>query len=129
MRLLSETNAAVEMHRHGGFSLDLSGVDTALVKSAIQRARRELPMSGHEAIAVASLLQFADALQLNLRAAIKEDADWHRRFMPLSEVIMELIINRPLIRSIQQVLDEDGSVKDSAVCSSIIRKSFAQTVT
>ncbi|KAK3404114.1 hypothetical protein EUGRSUZ_K00458 [Eucalyptus grandis] len=124
MRLLSETNAAVEMHRHGGFSLDLSGVDTALVKSAIQRARRELPMSGHEAIAVASLLQFADALQLNLRAAIKEDADWHRRFMPLSEVIMELIINRPLIRSIQQVLDEDGSVKDSA--SPLLKRSREQ---
>lgn len=44
-------------------------------------------MSGHEAIAVASLLQFADTLQLNLRAAIKEDADWHGRFVPLSDVV------------------------------------------
>ncbi|KAF8008330.1 hypothetical protein BT93_K2108 [Corymbia citriodora subsp. variegata] len=123
-RLLSETNAAVEMHRHGGFSLDLNGVDAALVKSAIQHARRDLPMSGHEAMAVASLLQFADTLQLNLRAAIKEDADWHRRFMPLSEVILELIINRTLIRSIQQILDEDGSVKDSA--SPLVKRSREQ---
>ncbi|KAI6698500.1 hypothetical protein NL676_018619 [Syzygium grande] len=122
MRLLSETNAAMEMHRHGGFSLDFSGIDAALVsavKSAIQHARRDSPMSGHEAIAVASLLQFADTLQLNLRAAIKEDADWHRRFMPLSEVILEFIVNRALIKLIQQVLDEDGSVKDSAEVSNV----------
>lgn len=31
--------------------------------------------------------------------------------------ILELVINRSLIRMIQQVIDEDGSVKDSAVCS------------
>ncbi|XP_056160291.1 uncharacterized protein LOC130134382 isoform X1 [Syzygium oleosum] len=124
MRLLSETNAAVEMHRLGGFSLDFSGIDAALVKSAIQRARRDSPMSGHEAIAVASLLQFADTLQLNLRAAIKEDADWHGRFMPLSEVILEFIVNRALIKLIQQVLDEDGSVKDSA--SPLLKRSREQ---
>ncbi|XP_030512734.1 endonuclease MutS2 isoform X2 [Rhodamnia argentea] len=124
MRLLSETNAAVEMHRRGGFSLDFSSIDSALVKSAIQHARRDLPMSGHEAIAVASLLQFADTLQLNLRAAIKEDAEWHGRFMPLSDVILELTINRVLIRSIQQVLDEDGSVKDSA--SPLLKRSREQ---
>lgn len=31
---------------------------------------------------------------------------------------MELVINRSLVKSIQQVVDENGSVKDSAVCFS-----------
>lgn len=30
--------------------------------------------------------------------------------------IMELTISRSLVRFIQQLVDEDGSVKDSAVC-------------
>lgn len=33
LRLLDETNAAVEMHKHGGCSLDLSGVDLNLVSA------------------------------------------------------------------------------------------------
>lgn len=57
------------------------------VKSAIQHARRSLPMEGDEAMAVVSLLQFAETLQVSLKAAVKEDADWYRRFMPLTEVV------------------------------------------
>lgn len=30
--------------------------------------------------------------------------------------IMGFVINRSLVKLIQQVIDEDGSVKDSAVC-------------
>lgn len=44
-------------------------------------------MAGNEAVAVATLLQFADMLQFNLKTAIKEDADWSTRFMPLTEVV------------------------------------------
>lgn len=44
-------------------------------------------MDGNEAIAIAALLQFADILQFNLRTAIKEDADWSTRFMPLTNVV------------------------------------------
>ena len=29
---------------------------------------------------------------------------------------MEFVINRSLIKAIEQVVDEDGSIKDSAVC-------------
>ncbi|KAA8520588.1 hypothetical protein F0562_014844 [Nyssa sinensis] len=90
MRLLDETNAAVEMHKYGGCAMDFSSIDVVLVKSAIQHARRGLP------------------------AAIKEDIDWYQRFMPLAEMIMELVVNRPLVKFIQQLIDEDGSIKDSA---------------
>ncbi|KAK4784230.1 hypothetical protein SAY86_018598 [Trapa natans] len=124
LRLLEETNAAVEMHRHGGFSLDFGGIDVALVKSAIQHAQRDLPVTGYEAIALSSLLQFSEILQLNLRAVLKEDADWHRRLMPLSEEILQMVVNRSLIKLIQQVIDEDGSVKDSA--SPALRRSREQ---
>uniref|UniRef100_A0A2N9HQI8 DNA mismatch repair proteins mutS family domain-containing protein n=1 Tax=Fagus sylvatica TaxID=28930 RepID=A0A2N9HQI8_FAGSY len=124
LRLLEETNAAVEMNKHGGCSLDFRGIDVVLVKSAIQHARRSLPLDGNEAMAVAALLQVCETLQLNLKAAIKEDADWYRRFMPLTEEIMGFVINRSLVKLILQVIDEDGSVKDSA--SSTLKRSRDQ---
>ncbi|XP_021805501.1 uncharacterized protein LOC110749657 isoform X2 [Prunus avium] len=114
LRLLDETNAAVEMRKHGACSLDFSGLNVVLVQSAIQHARRSSPLDGNEALAVAALLQCAEVLQSNLKVAIKEDADWYTRFMPLSPVIMGFVINRSLVKQIQQVIEEDGSVKDSA---------------
>ncbi|KAJ0046437.1 hypothetical protein Pint_05437 [Pistacia integerrima] len=121
LKLQTETNAAVQILKHGACSLDFTGVDLSLVKSAVQHSRRGLPLRGDEALAVVSLLQFLENLQLNLKAAVKEDAEWYTRFMPLSELIMELVVNRSLIKLIQQVVDEDGSVKDSA--SPVLRQS------
>ena len=57
------------------------------VKSAIQCAKRDSPVTGSEAMALVALLQFAEALQFNLKAAVKQDADWYQRFMPLSEKV------------------------------------------
>ncbi|KAF5960268.1 hypothetical protein HYC85_001477 [Camellia sinensis] len=114
MRLLGETNAAVEMHKHGGCVMDFNGIDVVLVKSAIQHGQRGLPVNGSEAMAIVALLQFAENLQLNLKAAIKEDTEWYQRFMPLAEMIMELVVSRSLVKFVQQLIDEDGSVKDSA---------------
>ncbi|XP_011075908.1 uncharacterized protein LOC105160289 [Sesamum indicum] len=113
VRLLEETSAAVEMQKYGAM-MEFSGIDVSLVESGIKCARRGFPVSGSEAMALVTLLQFADALQLNVKAAIKDDSDWFRRFMPLSEMIMELVISQPLIKFIEQLVDEDGSVKDSA---------------
>ncbi|KAG8381075.1 hypothetical protein BUALT_Bualt06G0084400 [Buddleja alternifolia] len=113
VKLLEETNAAVEMQKYGAM-LDFTGIDVSLVETAIKCARRGFPVSGNEATALVSLLQFGEALQLNIKAAIKEDSDWFRKLMPLSEMIMELVISRSLIKFIEQLVDEDGSVKDSA---------------
>ncbi|XP_017973743.1 PREDICTED: endonuclease MutS2 isoform X1 [Theobroma cacao] len=124
LRLLQETNAAILMHNHGSFNLDLTSVDLALVKSAIKQARRGLPIDANAAMALVSLLQFIEALQLNLKAAIKEDSDWYKQFMPLSEKITQLVVNRSIIKLIQQVIDEDGTVKDSA--SSALKKARHQ---
>ncbi|XP_027187990.1 uncharacterized protein [Cicer arietinum] len=44
--------------------------------------------------------------------------------MPLTEVIMEFVFNRSLVKAIEQVIDEDGSIKDSA--SSELKKSRQQ---
>lgn len=57
------------------------------VKSAIQHVRRGLHVGGNEALALVVLLQFAETLQLNVKAAIKDDEVWLQRFMPLSEVV------------------------------------------
>uniref|UniRef100_A0A6N2LMR9 DNA mismatch repair proteins mutS family domain-containing protein n=1 Tax=Salix viminalis TaxID=40686 RepID=A0A6N2LMR9_SALVM len=112
--LLKETNAAVQMHNHGACRLDFSSINLLLVKSGLRNARWGSPIKANEAMAVAAILESAYFLQLNLKAAIKEDADWHNRFMPLSQLIMEMVINISLVRVIKQVIDEDGSVRDSA---------------
>ncbi|KAF6156774.1 hypothetical protein GIB67_033243 [Kingdonia uniflora] len=115
-RLLAETNAAVEMIKYGGSGgMDFSGIDVALVESAIGRASRGSAVYGNEALAIVSFLLFCQALQYNVKAAINEGADWYNRFMPLTEVIMELVVNQSLVKSIQQVVDEEGFVRDSAV--------------
>ncbi|KAI3704814.1 hypothetical protein L1987_75043 [Smallanthus sonchifolius] len=114
LRLLAETNAAVEMHNHGGCVMDFTSIDMELVKSAIQHAHRGFPVDGVEAMAIVAMLQLVDSLQINLREAIKEDSDWLRRFMPVAEMIMDMTVNRPLVKFIQKLVDEDGCVKDSA---------------
>ncbi|KAK8324116.1 hypothetical protein V6Z12_A12G278400 [Gossypium hirsutum] len=127
LSLLQETNAAILMHNHDSFILDLTSVDLALVESAIKHARRGLPLDANEAMALLSLLQFVEALQLSLKAAIKQDSDWYKQFMPLSQMITQLVVNRSIIKLIQQVIDEDGSVKDSA--SSALKKARDQVRT
>ncbi|KAG6417353.1 hypothetical protein SASPL_119507 [Salvia splendens] len=120
IRLLEETKAAVEMHKYGAMT-DFTGIDVALVETGIKCARRGFPVSGSEAMALVVLLRLAETLQFNVKAAIKEDSDWFMRFMPLSELITELVISQSLIKFIEQLVDEDGSVKDSA--SSNLRQS------
>ncbi|XP_073039574.1 uncharacterized protein [Primulina eburnea] len=83
-------------------------------KLPIRCAHRGSPVSGSEAMALLALLQFAEMLQLNIKAATKEDSAWYGRFLPLSAMIVELVINPSLIKFIEQLIDEDGSVKDSA---------------
>ncbi|KAL8210919.1 hypothetical protein R6Q57_005356 [Mikania cordata] len=114
LSLLAETNAAVEMHKHGGCVMDFTSIDIALVKSAVQHSHRGFPVDGVEAIALVAMLQLVDSLQSNLKDATKEDSDWLRRFMPVAEMIMDMSVNRPLIKFIQKLVDEDGCVKDSA---------------
>ncbi|CAA2955843.1 endonuclease 2 [Olea europaea subsp. europaea] len=123
VKLLEETDAAVEMHKYGAM-MDFSGIDISLVKTGIQCAGSGFPVSGDEAMALVSLLQFAEALQLNVKAATKKDSEWYQRFMPLSGMIMELVVSQSLIKFIQQLIDEDGSVKDSA--SSTLRQARGQ---
>ncbi|KMT16439.1 hypothetical protein BVRB_3g050620 isoform C [Beta vulgaris subsp. vulgaris] len=65
-------------------------------------------------MAVAVLLQFAEALQTNIKGAIKENADMLDRFMPLAELILDWVTNKSLVKSILQVIDEDGYIKDTA---------------
>nr|XP_010318068.1 uncharacterized protein LOC101255670 isoform X1 [Solanum lycopersicum] len=121
--LLEETNAAVEMNKYGAM-VDFNGIDIELVKTAIRVARHGFPVSGTEALNVVALLQFVEMLQANVKAAVKQDAEWYQRFMPLTEMIMELTISKSLVRFIQQLVDEDGSVKDSA--SSALKQSRDQ---
>ncbi|XP_019059458.1 PREDICTED: uncharacterized protein LOC104825164 isoform X2 [Tarenaya hassleriana] len=121
LKLLDETNAAIQMREHGSFCLDLTSINLSLVESGIRHPRRGLSLQADQALAVASLLEFFETLQLTLKAAIKQDGDWYKRFMPLSKMILQPVINRSLIKMVQQVIDEDGSIRDSA--SSALKQS------
>ncbi|XP_028116081.1 uncharacterized protein LOC114313858 isoform X5 [Camellia sinensis] len=121
MRLLGETNAVVEMHKHGGCVMDFNGIDVVLVKSAIQHAQRGLPVNGSEAMAIVALLQFAENLQLNLKAAIKEDTEWYQRFMPLAEMSSALKRLRDQVRMLENKLYQ--------LMDSLIRNKMKETST
>lgn len=58
------------------------------VKIAIRSARRGLPVSGTEAMNIVALLQVAEMLQSNVKAAIKQDTEWYQRFMPITEMVI-----------------------------------------
>ena len=47
-------------------------------------------MSANEAMAVRDVLELVDILQLNLKATVKEDADWYNCFTPLSQLVFNL---------------------------------------
>nr|CAD1844462.1 unnamed protein product [Ananas comosus var. bracteatus] len=113
-KLLEETAAAVELIKYGAGGMEFAGLDTIMVKSAIDRVSRGFPLDGKEAMAVLCLIQFAETLQVSVKIALKEDEEWYDRFMPLTELILDIVISRTFIKSVQQVIDEDGSVKDSA---------------
>lgn len=58
------------------------------VRAAIRIARRGFPVSGTEAMNVVALMQFVEMLQSNVKAAIKQDAEWYQRLMPLTEMVI-----------------------------------------
>nr|XP_043631288.1 endonuclease MutS2 isoform X2 [Erigeron canadensis] len=115
VRLLTETDAAVAMHtHHSSLIMDFTSLRITLVQSCIQNAHRGFPLLGSEAVALASIISLADSLQTNLISAIKQDSDCLSRFMPVSQMIMDISVNRPLVKFIHKLVDQDGSVKDSA---------------
>ncbi|KAL6641294.1 hypothetical protein ACP70R_019475 [Stipagrostis hirtigluma subsp. patula] len=113
-RLLQETEAAVWLLDNAGGAMDFSGLDTVAVESAIHCVSGGAVLKGLEAMAVASLMQFVESLQVNIKAAMKQDEDSHSRLTPLTETVLDAIINKSLVKSIQDVIDDDGSVKDTA---------------
>ncbi|QHO00060.1 MutS2 protein [Arachis hypogaea] len=75
-----------------------------------------MPVNGYEARVVMDLLQCAETLQGDLKVAIKEDKDWYSRFMPLTEVIMEFVVNRSLVKMIEQIEVNKNSLYVNYIC-------------
>ncbi|VAH17235.1 unnamed protein product [Triticum turgidum subsp. durum] len=112
-KLLRETEAAVRLLGSSGGALDFSGLDT-VVESAINCVSGGSVIKGQEAMAVVSLMLFVESLQVTIRAAMKQDEDSHNLLLPLTETILDAVVSKPLVKSIQDVIDDDGSVKDTA---------------
>ncbi|XP_037464529.1 endonuclease MutS2-like isoform X1 [Triticum dicoccoides] len=113
-KLLRETEAAVRLLGSSGGALDFSGLDTVAVESAINCVSGGSVIKGQEAMAVVSLMLFVESLQVTIRAAMKQDEDSHNLLLPLTETILDAVVSKPLVKSIQDVIDDDGSVKDTA---------------
>lgn len=97
-----------------GGALDFSGLDTVAVESAINCVSGGSVIKGQEAMAVVSLMLFVESLQVTIRAAMKQDEDSHNLLLPLTETILDAVVSKLLVKSIQDVIDDDGSVKDTA---------------
>uniref|UniRef100_A0A0E0EZS2 DNA mismatch repair proteins mutS family domain-containing protein n=1 Tax=Oryza meridionalis TaxID=40149 RepID=A0A0E0EZS2_9ORYZ len=108
-RLLEETGAAVRLIDSAGGGIDFSGLDTVMVESAIHGVSGGAVIKGQEAMAVVSLMLFVESLQVTIKAAMKQDEDSHERLMSLTETILDADINKSLAKSIQDVIDDDGS--------------------
>ncbi|AQK64679.1 DNA mismatch repair protein MutS type 2 [Zea mays] len=65
-------------------------------------------------MAVTSLMMFVESLQVNIKAAMKLDEGSCSRLTTLTETILDAVINKSLVKSIQDIVDDDGSVKDTA---------------
>ncbi|XP_044401174.1 endonuclease MutS2 isoform X3 [Triticum aestivum] len=115
-KLLRETEAAVRLLGSSGGALDFSGLDTVAVESAINCVSGGSVIKGQEAMAVVSLMLFVESLQVTIRAAMKQDEDSHNLLLPLTETILDAVVSKLLVKSIQDVIDDDGSVKDTALC-------------
>uniref|UniRef100_A0A0E0M9J8 DNA mismatch repair proteins mutS family domain-containing protein n=1 Tax=Oryza punctata TaxID=4537 RepID=A0A0E0M9J8_ORYPU len=113
-RLLEETGAAVRLIDRAGGGMDFSGLDTVMVESAIRGVSGGAVIKSQEAMAIVSLMLFVESLQVTIKAAMKQDNDSHERLMTLTETILDAVINKSLVKSIQDVIDDDGSVKDTA---------------
>ncbi|CAN6298833.1 unnamed protein product [Urochloa humidicola] len=113
-RLLQETEAAVWLLDNAGGAMDFSGLNTVAIESAIHCVSGGTVIKGLEAVAVASLMLFVDSLQVNIKAAMKLDEGSHSRLTTLTETILDAFINKSLVKSIQDIIDDDGSVKDTA---------------
>ncbi|XP_015697338.1 endonuclease MutS2 [Oryza brachyantha] len=113
-RLLQETEAAVRLIDSAGGGMDFSGLDTVAVESAIHGISGGAVIKGQEAVAIVSLMLFIESLQVIIKAAMKQDEDSHERLMTLTGTILDAVINKSLVKSVQDVIDDDGSVKDTA---------------
>ncbi|CAN6317896.1 unnamed protein product [Urochloa humidicola] len=113
-RLLQETEAAVWLLDNTGGAMDFSGLNTVAIESAVHCVSGGAVIKGLEAVAVASLMLFVDSLQVNIKAAMKLDEGSHSRLTTLTETILDAVINKSLVKSIQDIIDDDGSVKDTA---------------
>jgi hypothetical protein len=81
-------------------------------------------IKGQEAMAIVSLMLFVESLQVTIKAAMKQDEDSHERLISLTETILDADINKSLVKSIQDVIDDDGSIKDTAVWSLHLDSTF-----
>jgi dsDNA-specific endonuclease/ATPase MutS2 len=84
------------------------------VKLCVERVRRGAVVSGPEVVSVVTLLQTSHSVRRSVNATVQEHPDRQLLMQPLLEMVSPMVTHPELVKVVWTVVDEDGSVKDSA---------------
>lgn len=122
--LLELTSAGVELISLLGGAFELGALKTQVVKDCVLRARKGMVVSGIEALSIALLLQMGRNVRRQVFNTAQEFQNRQSVLQPLLDMVGPIATHPDLEKGIWRVIDEDGSVKDSA--SPELRKARTQ---
>ncbi|XP_024377064.1 uncharacterized protein [Physcomitrium patens] len=112
--LLELTSAGVEFISLLGGPFELGVLRTQVVKDCILRIRKGMVVSGVEALAVAMLLQTSGNVRRQVSNTAQEFQDRQSVLEPIVDMLGPMATHPELEKGIWRIIDEDGTVKDSA---------------
>lgn len=112
--LLLETRAGYEIDALCGGSFELQTIRTSTVKSCVEQVNKGVVVTGAHAVAVAGLLQCAQQLRKAVVTAVQDNKERLDVLQPIVDLVSPLLSRPDLIKSIWNVVDDEGTVKDSA---------------
>ncbi|CAM6048098.1 unnamed protein product [Sphagnum compactum] len=112
--LMQQTSAGVEIVSLLGGAFEFGALKTDVVKLCVERVRKGAVVSGPEVVSVVTLLQTGHSVRRSVNATVQEHPDRQLLMQPLLEMVNPMVTHPELVKAVWTVVDEDGSVKDSA---------------
>ncbi|CAK9877587.1 unnamed protein product [Sphagnum jensenii] len=112
--LMQQTSAGVEIVSLLGGAFEFGALKTDVVKLCVERVRKGAVVSGPEVVSVVTLLQMGHSVRRSVNATVQEHPDRQLLMQPLLEMVSPMVTHPELVKVVWTVVDEDGSVKDSA---------------
>ncbi|CAK9228909.1 unnamed protein product [Sphagnum jensenii] len=112
--LMQQTSAGVEIVSLLGGAFEFGALKTDVVKLCVERVCKGAVVSGPEVVSVVTLLQTGHSVHRSVNATVQEHPDRQLLMQPLLEMVSPMVTHPELVKVVWTVVDEDGSVKDSA---------------